>query len=111
MQVSESTEVGAHSFSHESMEFEDNSFFENDLAKCHEYFRKQLDLPLETYAFPNGSFRSEQVAILEKSGIRNILIVGEDFSRPNDSVFSRFTIYGSSTIEAKYQALGINKKV
>jgi len=110
LQISESNDVGAHSYSHESMEFEDNSFFENDLAKCHEYFREQLNLPLETYAFPNGSFRSEQVAILENNGIRNILIVGEDFSRPNNSIFSRFTIYGSSIGEVKYQALGINKK-
>ena len=111
LQISEFHQVGAHSYSHESMEFEDDSFFENDVTKCHEYFREQLNLPLETYAFPNGSFRSEQVDILKKSGIRNILIVGEDYSRLDDSVFSRFTIYGSSTTEVKYQALGINKKL
>ncbi|HTK37298.1 MAG TPA: polysaccharide deacetylase family protein, partial [Pyrinomonadaceae bacterium] len=61
-------EIGVHSYSHESMEFEDNTFFENDLEKCRAYFQDELKLPLDTYAFPNGSFRDEQVEILRESG-------------------------------------------
>ena len=50
-------EIGVHSYSHESMEFEDDEFFEDDFRKCVAYFRDELALPLEIYAFPNGSYR------------------------------------------------------
>jgi peptidoglycan/xylan/chitin deacetylase (PgdA/CDA1 family) len=111
LQIAKTHDVGAHSYSHESMEFEETTFFEDDLRMCSAYFRERLKLPLETYAFPNGSFRPEQVAILKENGIRNVLVVGEDYYRPNDPVLSRFTIYGSSIAEAKYRALGINKRI
>jgi len=104
-------EIGVHSYSHESMEFEGNSFFEDDLEKCRAYFRDELKLPLHTYAFPNGSFRNEQVDILRKSGIKNILVVGEDYAKKGQDVIPRFTIYGPSIAETKFQALGINKKI
>jgi hypothetical protein len=109
--ISEQCEIGAHSYSHESMEFEENSFFEDDLLKCTAYFNERLNLPLETYAFPNGSFRTEQIEILRKNGIKNILLVGEDYAKTTEDVFPRFTIYGPSIVETKFQALGINKKI
>ena len=104
-------EIGAHSFSHESMEFEELSFFEEDLQKCENYFQTELRMPLDIYAFPNGSYRSEQIEILLNRGIKNILLVGEDYAKFGDNIFSRFTIYGSSTIEARFQGLGFNKRL
>jgi peptidoglycan/xylan/chitin deacetylase (PgdA/CDA1 family) len=104
-------EIGVHSFSHESMEFESDAFFEDDFKKCAEYFENDLGLPLEIYAFPNGSYRKEQIAALQARGIKHILLVGEDYARKGKSVFPRFTIYGSSKIETRFQALGFNKKL
>lgn len=108
-QIAETHEVGVHSFSHESMEFEENSFFEEDLQKCFNYFDETLQIPLEIYAFPNGSYRPEQIEILRENNIKYTLLVGEDYARRNKNVFPRFTIYGASKLEAKFQALGINQ--
>lgn len=104
-------EIGVHSFSHESMEFEENSFFEDDLQKCLKYFDEKLGLPMEIYAFPNGSFRSEQIEILRRYGIKYKLLVGEDYAAGGADVFPRFTIYGSAKLENRFQALGFNKKL
>lgn len=104
-------EIGVHSFSHESMEFEADEFFEDDFEKCAIYFQNKLELPLEIYAFPNGSYRAEQIDALRAKGIRHILLVGEDYARKDTDVFPRFTIYGSSKLETRFQALGFNKKL
>ena len=110
-EIAATHEIGVHSFSHESMEFESDAFFEDDFEKCARYFENKLELPLETYAFPNGSYRAEQIETLRARGIKHILLVGEDYARRDESVFPRFTIYGSSKIETRFQALGFNKKI
>ncbi|MBS1792984.1 MAG: polysaccharide deacetylase family protein [Acidobacteria bacterium] len=104
-------EIGVHSYSHESMKFEEDAFFEDDFEKCVDYFKDKLELPLEIYAFPNGSYRPEQVAFLQNRGIRHILLVGEDYAPRGTNVYPRFTLYGASKIEARFQALGFNRKI
>ena len=104
-------EIGVHSFSHESMEFEENGFFEDDLQKCLKYFDEKLALPLDIYAFPNGSFRPEQIEILRGYGIKYKLLVGEDYAKAGTDVFPRLTIYGSAKLENRFQALGFNRKI
>ena len=104
-------EIGVHSYSHESMEFESDEFFLEDFEKCADYFEDQLGLPLETYAFPNGSYREDQITALRGKGIKHILLVGENYARHGTDVFPRFTIYGSSKLETRFQALGFNKKL
>lgn len=109
-EIAETHEIGVHSFSHESMEFETDAFFEADFEKCADYFKNKLGLPLEIYAFPNGSYREGQITALQARGIKHVLLVGEDYANKGESVFSRFTIYGSSKLETRFQALGFNKK-
>lgn len=101
-------EIGVHSFSHESMGFEDAAFFEEDLQKCFNYFDEKLRLPLEIYAFPNGSYKEEQIKILQNRGVKHVLLVDEDYAKSNENVLPRFTIYGSSKFETRLQALGLN---
>lgn len=101
-------EIGVHSYSHESMEFEDEEFFEDDFQKCVGYFREELRLPLEIYAFPNGSYRPEQITYLKKQGIQRILLVGENYARRGLHVLPRFTVYGATPDEARIRALGYN---
>jgi peptidoglycan/xylan/chitin deacetylase (PgdA/CDA1 family) len=110
-EIAETHEIGVHSFSHESMEFETDEFFEQDFEKCADYFKNKLGLPLEIYAFPNGSYRQVQIAALQKRGIKHVLLVGEDYANKGKDVFPRFTIYGSSKLETRFQALGFNKKL
>jgi hypothetical protein len=66
-------------------------------------------LPLDIYAFPNGSYRQEQIGMLQQLGIRYALLVGENFARKDENVFPRFTVYGSTASELKFQALGFNQ--
>ncbi len=109
-EIAETHEIGVHSFSHESMEFESDAFFADDFEKCADYFENKLKLPLEIYAFPNGSYRKEQIGVLRERGIKHILLVGENYANISESVFPRFTIYGSSKLETRFQALGINRQ-
>jgi peptidoglycan/xylan/chitin deacetylase (PgdA/CDA1 family) len=103
-------EIGVHSYSHESMEFEDEEFFEDDFRKCAGYFHEELRLPLQIYAFPNGSYRPEQITYLEKQGIRRILLVGEDYAERGLRVLPRFTVYGATPAEARMRALGYPRR-
>jgi len=103
-------ELGAHAFSHESMAFETNAFFLDDLAKCRAFFERQLQRPMTIYAFPNGSYRPEQITLLREQGVRHILLADEGFARPGDRVYPRLMIYGESRIETRFQALGYRVK-
>jgi len=105
-QASGNHEIGAHSYSHESMEFESNEFFESDLDRCFDYFSRSLRVPLFVYAFPNGSHRPEQIDVLQKRGIRYVLLVDEKFANRRGAVCPRFTIYGDSYQETKFRSLG-----
>jgi len=102
----DSVEIGAHSFSHESMGFETNDFFEKDLKECKVYFDEKLKKPLNIYAFPNGSYRESQIDLLRKGGVNKILLVGEAFADPARDVLERRTMYGDSLNEVKMHALG-----
>ncbi len=105
-QISNRTGIGVHSFSHESMGFEENEYFERDFAKCRDYFTKKLKLPLLTYAFPNGSYREEQIDFLRQNNVQNILLVNEDFADLQTDVFPRLTMYGDTKEEIKFRSLG-----
>jgi peptidoglycan/xylan/chitin deacetylase (PgdA/CDA1 family) len=105
-----SHEIGVHSYSHESMEFEDDEFFQSDFQKCVSYFRDQLRLPLQIYAFPNGSYRPDQITYLDRQGIKRILLVGEGYARRDQKVLPRFTVYGASPAEVSIRALGYNAR-
>jgi peptidoglycan/xylan/chitin deacetylase (PgdA/CDA1 family) len=99
-------EIGVHSFSHESMGFEDNDFFLDDLRRCFTYFQETLRLPLDIYAFPNGSYRDEHIPLLEAEGLKHFLLVDERFADRDRNVYPRFTMYGETALEARFLALG-----
>lgn len=102
-------EVGAHSWSHESMEFETDEFFRADVDRCRDFFHDRLGMALDIYAFPNGSHRDSQLDILHSAGVRYALLVGEDHCRRDSTAVSRFTIYGATEWENRFQALGFNR--
>lgn len=105
-QAAEEHEIGVHAFSHDSMEFETNEFFLEDLAQCRAFFEQQLRMPMTIYAFPNGSYRPEQLALLRESGVQHILLVEERVSRWGEDVHPRLTMYGESGLETRFRALG-----
>src|SRR5688572_21540525 len=104
--IADETELGVHSFSHESMAFESQEFFEDDFRLCREYFAGKLHLPMNVYAFPNGSYRDEQIQFLRGNGIDRILLVDEKIADRDSDVVPRITMYGESAAEIRMRALG-----
>ena len=109
-EISNEHEIGVHSYSHESMGYEENEFFKDDLEKCSRYFTESLQMPLNIYAFPNGSYRPEQIEILKEKSVKHILLVDECYAQINQSIYPRFTVYGLSKLETRFVSLGINNK-
>lgn len=105
-QAADHHEIGVHSYSHESMEFESDDYFVDDLRRCRGFFDNELRLPMRIYAFPNGSYRKEQVRVLRETGFEHVLLVGERTSSPTDRIHHRFTFGGSSRSEVRLRALG-----
>lgn len=105
-QISTQTEIGVHSFSHESMGYETDEFFAEDFADCKNYFENKLKLPLEIYAFPNGSHSQRQIEILRTQRIKHILLVDEKFADFPADVYPRLTVYGKTKQEVKLKSLG-----
>lgn len=104
-QVGTRHELGAHSYSHSSMEHESDEFLRNDVLKCQEYFRSRLKRNVDIYAFPNGSCRLGQDRIVLEAGISRVLLVGEKFDK-GGPVHYRFTFDANSRSEMLYKATG-----
>jgi peptidoglycan/xylan/chitin deacetylase (PgdA/CDA1 family) len=105
-QIAGYVELGVHSYSHESMGFESDEFFLDDLDRCEAYFNDKIRVPLSIYAFPNGSYRTSQIDLLRSRGIKKILLVDEKTALRNSDVLPRRTMYGESAAELRFQTLG-----
>jgi len=99
-------ELGAHSFSHATMEFETDEYFLEDLARCKSYFKDAIKIPVDIYAFPNGSYRSQHIDLATKLGYRHILLTGHRFSHCSSTVHYRFGFAARSPQEAHFFAVG-----
>ena len=106
IEIAKIHEIGAHSYSHESMGIESKEYFENDFLKCQKYFEKKLGLPFDIYAFPSGSYQNYQLDFLQQNGIEYILLVNENYAHYESKIYDRFTFYGNSVNEIKMRALG-----
>ncbi len=104
-QISLYHDIGAHSFAHASMGVETDDYFRSDLAKCKEYMRAELGLPMLIYAFPNGSYRHKQLAIALEGGLRHVLVVDNDFAG-NSAIHKRFGFDAAIPCEVRFRALG-----
>ena len=104
--VAKSQDIGAHSFAHASLGLESDDYLRDDVRKCRKWFEANLSAPITTYAFPNGSYRPDQVEIVRLAGIEHVLLVEEDFSTPGSAVHKRFTFDATSRAEARFRATG-----
>jgi len=105
-QIAKRHEIGCHSATHASMQFESPAFFDEDLKRCMRFFREELRLPLTAYAFPNGSWRQENLDTLKQGGIEHVLLVGNGFTTREATAHKRFNYYADSKSEARLRALG-----
>jgi peptidoglycan/xylan/chitin deacetylase (PgdA/CDA1 family) len=104
-------EFGAHSYSHASMEFETDDYFQEDLRKCRDYFSSNLKSPVNIYTFPNGSYRENQLQMALQSGYNHILLVNDLFTKADTGVYNRFGFEAQSKREVLFRALGGLAKV
>jgi peptidoglycan/xylan/chitin deacetylase (PgdA/CDA1 family) len=99
-------EIGGHSFSHDSMGFETDEYFQQDFHRAATIFRDRLNVPLTIYSFPNGSHRPAQTDWLHSHGVDHVLLAGDDFQLNNGRTYQRFNYYANSTDEVRIRALG-----
>jgi peptidoglycan/xylan/chitin deacetylase (PgdA/CDA1 family) len=105
-QIAGRIEIGCHSHSHESMGQQSDEFFQQDLARARQVFVRELGLPCDIYAFPNGSYRPAQVQSLLEQGFKHVLLVGEQLAGDSTQVLPRITFWAQSAPEARLRALG-----
>jgi len=109
-EIASEHEIGAHSCDHDFMGCESEEFFRADVEGCEAFFRDVLHLPFSVYAFPFGSYRSEQIGLLETRGLNRILLVEDKIARRSDRVCARLMLTGQSAGELKLQAMGMNAR-
>jgi peptidoglycan/xylan/chitin deacetylase (PgdA/CDA1 family) len=105
-EAAQNHEIGAHSYTHQSMEFVSDSFFLDDLGRCERFFTDHLGAAPTIYSFPNGSYRTQQLDLLRSKGFKHILLVGERPSPSDATVRTRLTVTGTSSSEVLLRALG-----
>jgi peptidoglycan/xylan/chitin deacetylase (PgdA/CDA1 family) len=98
-------ELGCHSYSHESMAQMDDEEFAGELDLCSAFFAN-LDCPMNIFAFPNGSYRSDQVETLLARGVEHVLVVDERPSTTTHGCHPRITMYGDSAAELRLRGMG-----
>lgn len=94
-------EVGVHSYAHDSMEFESDDFFADDVRRCQDWYREKLASEPRVYAFPNGSYRESQIGIARQAGMDHVLLVDETTSSARSGVHPRITADGVSLRELR----------
>jgi peptidoglycan/xylan/chitin deacetylase (PgdA/CDA1 family) len=104
-------ELGAHSFEHASMQYEDDEYFQNDLIRCKDYFNEVIGIPALIYAFPNGSYREEQLHGPLALGYENVLTVNNSFSRAGNKIHDRIGFHAASKNEVLFRAVGGFSKI
>ena len=95
-------QIGCHSYSHESMEHLTGEQVEHELDVCSRFFDRH-GLENDVFAFPNGSYRPEQIAQLQRRGYRHVLTIGRPATW-REGVHPRTAIYGSSDAELRLRA-------
>jgi peptidoglycan/xylan/chitin deacetylase (PgdA/CDA1 family) len=101
VEVARCHELGVHSFEHDSMAFESDEFFAEDVRRCRSWYLERLGVEPRVYAFPNGSYRPSQVTIAREEGFEHMLLVGERVSSVRECVHPRITADGVTLRELR----------
>lgn len=110
VEVAGAHEIGAHSYHHASMRYETEDYVRDDVRRCQDYFGTRLGLPMNIYAFPNGSHDPAHIRIVREAGVEHVLLVAEDFDNGRDG-HKRFTFDALGSREVRFRALGGLRRV
>jgi peptidoglycan/xylan/chitin deacetylase (PgdA/CDA1 family) len=100
-EAARSHEIGVHSYAHDSMEFETEDFFAEDIRSCRDWYLDCFGTEPQIYAFPNGSYTPKEVELLQDSGFEHALLVGERASSVSANVHPRITADGVTLRELR----------
>ena len=103
-------DIGAHSWSHEAMEWQSETFFDEDTDRCAEYFEKRLGLAMDIYSFPSGSYRPWHVNRLREKGMKHIRLVETQWVDGEGDTYARLPIAATSRAETMLQAVGFRSR-
>ncbi len=103
-------EVGVHSFSHQNMDQMSMDFFIEDFKKCQKFFEENHFPRMDIYAFPNGSYRQEQIDYLLKNSVPYILLSEDKYAKVGFPPYYRFNIAAFDRFETIFQSLGVKAK-
>lgn len=108
--IAEQHDIGAHSYSHESMGYQSDEYFLADFERCSSFFETHLQQPIEIYAFPNGSYRKTQIGLLLQRSVRFVLLVEDKFASTRGPVLPRLNFSPRGRQDAALYATGIRSK-
>ena len=106
-----SVHVGAHGGTHEPMTAASIDVFLDDFAMCRDLFQNHLCLPLTTYAFPLGGYRQDQVDVLLREGVSQVLVVDELATRGGIPLLSRLTVGGTAKGQYLVKSVGASTRL
>jgi peptidoglycan/xylan/chitin deacetylase (PgdA/CDA1 family) len=101
-------EIGSHSYSHESMEHLDDADFLDDFQRARSVVSRLRGDACPIYAFPNGSYRPQQLDLLRARAVAHVLLVGEQPSQATAEVHTRITVRGGTLAELRARAAHVD---
>ena len=99
-------DLGIHSYTHSSMEFETDDYMKNDYVKCKEWFARQFNRSVNIYAFPSGSNKDRHVNFALEAGSKHFLLVNDLFSFIEAHIHPRFGFHFDSFSEMRFRVTG-----
>lgn len=102
-------EIGAHSFEHASLLYENDEYVRADARKCQAYLTGLTGRSSAIYALPNGMAAERQLGLIADEGFQHILLTGETYSTPAAHYHPRFTMWGDNAAELRARATGITR--
>lgn len=104
--IADKHDIGAHSFSHANLGIESDDYVIKDFIKCKSWFKEHLNQDVDIFAFPNGSFKESHIQLAYDNGYKHLLLVNEQFSKRNHTVYERFGFDASTLSEARFKTTG-----
>lgn len=99
-------EIGAHSFEHATLSFEESSYVEEDLIKCSKYFTTILHGETEIFAFPNGRINRTYLSLYFNKGYRKLLGVINNSNKEIEVIY-RNSVFGMNVEYLKFRVFYI----
>lgn len=108
-------DIGSHTMTHMPLKgLIDEETLNFEISHSKQVLETKLGVKINTFAFPNGLSNYGAVEVAIKSGYKNILLVGEDYFKFNNSspfVINRISIYDNDWRETIFRMEGFHSRI